>query len=149
MSEESKNPKAKQILIRVSNGVSILENEDASDVCYGVAKLCNTRYGVNKMRRLINILRKCSVERAFAILSVLRTRLKGAPIVEKTMKTAVNNYNQARTKKGGMAKAASELKIRAIFADGGPIIKRARPHSHGRAFPIHKSLSHLTIVVSD
>jgi len=141
--------KIKQVLVRVSNGVSILEDENAEDICYGVAKLHNTRYGVLKMRRLINILRESSVEKAFGILSVLRTRLKGAPIVEKTIKTAVNNYNQARAKKGGVAKAASELKIRAIFADGGPIIKRARPHSHGRAFPIHKSLSHLTIVVSD
>jgi len=145
----SGNVKTKQVLVQVSNGVSILEDEDAGDVCYGVAKLHNTRYGVLKIRRLINILRKCSVERAFGILSVLRTRLKGALIVEKTMKTAVNNYNQARAKKGGVAKAASELKIRAIFADGGPIMKRARPRSHGRAFSIHKALSHLTIVVSD
>jgi large subunit ribosomal protein L22 len=137
------------VLVRVSNGVEILEKEDAGDICYGVAKLHNTRYGVLKMRRLIDILRGSSVERAFGILSVMRTKLKGAAIAEKTMKTAVNNYNQARAKKGGVAKPASELKIRAIFADGGPIIKRARPHSHGRAFPIHKSLSHLTIVVSD
>ena len=141
--------KTKQVLVRVANGVSILENEDAGDICYGVAVLRNTRYGVLKMRRLIDILRGGSVERAFGILSVIRTKLKGAPIAEKTMKTAVNNYNQARAKKGGTAKAASELKIRAIFADGGPIIKRARPRSHGRAFSIHKSLSHLTIVVSD
>jgi large subunit ribosomal protein L22 len=141
--------KTKQILVRVSNGVHILEDEGAADICYGVAKLSNTRYGVLKMRRLINILRGGSAERAFGILSVMKNRLKGALIVEKTLKTAVNNYGQARSKKGGIAKAASELKIRAIFADGGPIIKRARPRSHGRAFPIHKSLSHLTIVVSD
>lgn len=141
--------KTKKVLVRVSNGVFILENEDAGNICYGVASLQNTRYGVLKMRRLINILRNNSVERAFGILSVLHNRLKGASIVEKTLKTAVNNYNQARSKKGGVAKAAGELKIRAIFADGGPIMKRARPHSHGRAFPIHKALSHLTIVVSD
>jgi large subunit ribosomal protein L22 len=148
MSETGK-VKIKQVLVRVSNGVQILENENADNVCYGVAKLHNTRYGVLKMRRLIDILRGNSVERAFAILSVMRTKLKGAYIVEKTMKTAVNNYGQARAKKGGSAVSAGELKIRAIFADGGPIIKRARPRSHGRAFPIHKSLSHLTIVVSD
>jgi len=141
--------KVKQILVQVSSGVHILEDETATDICYGVAKLQNVRYGVNKMRRLINILRAGSVERAFAILSVMHNRLKGALIVEKTLKTAVNNYGQARAKKGGVAKPASDLKIRAIFADGGPIMKRARPRSHGRAFPIHKALSHLTIVVSD
>ncbi|MDR2581030.1 MAG: hypothetical protein LBC85_08565 [Fibromonadaceae bacterium] len=140
--------KVKQILVRVSNGVHILEDE-GTDLRYGVAKLKNVRYGVLKMRRLINILRGSSVERAFGILSVMRNRLKGALIVEKTLKTAVNNYNQDCSKKGSTAKAASELKVRAIYADGGPIMKRARPRSHGRAFPIHKSLSHLTIVVSD
>ncbi len=140
---------SKQVLVQVASGVSILENEDAGDIRYGVATLRNTRYGVLKMRRLIDVLRNGSVEKAFGILSVLRTKLKGALIVEKTMKTAVNNYNQACIKKGGTAKSPSELKIRAIFADGGPIIKRARPRSHGRAFSIHKSLSHLTIVVSD
>ncbi|MDR3001001.1 MAG: hypothetical protein LBU89_07040 [Fibromonadaceae bacterium] len=149
MSENLKRVVAKQVVVNVASGVSILENEDAGDICYGVAKVINVRYGVLKMRRLINILRGGSVERAFGILSVMRTKLKGAPIVEKTMKTAINNYNQARAKKGGTAKSASELKIRAIFADGGPIMKRARPRSHGRAFPIHKSLSHLTVVVSD
>jgi large subunit ribosomal protein L22 len=141
--------KTKKVLVRILSGVSILESEDAGDICYGVAELRNMRYGVLKMRRLIDILRNNSVERAFNILSVLRNRLKGALIVEKTLKNAVNNYNQARGKKGGVAKAAGELKIRAIFADGGPIMKRARPRSHGRAFPIHKALSHLTIVVSD
>lgn len=145
----SENVKIKQVVVQVANGVSILENEDATDICYGVASVHNVRYGVLKMRRLINILRGGSVERTFAILSVMRTKLKGAPIVEKTLKTAINNYNQACAKKGGAAKAASELKLRAIFADGGPIMKRARPRSHGRAFPIHKSLSHLTVVVSD
>jgi len=145
----SDNVKIKQVLVRVANSVRILENENAGDICYGVAKLRNTRYGVLKMRRLIDILRGKTVEKTFGILSVMRTKLKGALIVEKTLKTAVNNYNQARAKKGGIAKAASELKIRAIFADGGPIIKRARPRSHGRAFSIHKALSHLTIVVSD
>jgi large subunit ribosomal protein L22 len=136
-------------LVQVAVGVSILEDAEAANVCYGVAKLRNVRYGVLKIRRLIDILRESSVERAFAILLVMNTRLKGASIVEKTIKTAVNNYNQNRAKKGGAVKSAGELKIRAIFADGGPIIKRARAHSHGRAFPIHKSLSHLTVVVSD
>jgi len=55
------------VFVKVSNGVEILEKEDAGDICYGVAQLRNTRYGVLKMRRLIDILRGSSVERAFGI----------------------------------------------------------------------------------
>ena len=39
----------------------------------------------------------------------------------------------------------SERKI----ADEGPAIKRFRPRAQGRAFPIHKPMTHITIVVAD
>ena len=42
-----------------------------------------------------------------------------------------------------------KLSIKTIFADGGPIMKRIRPRSQGRAFRIEKPMSHLTVVVSD
>jgi large subunit ribosomal protein L22 len=34
-------------------------------------------------------------------------------------------------------------------ADEGPTIKRWRPRAQGRAFPIHKGMTHITIVVAD
>ena len=33
------------------------------------------------------------------------------------------------------------------IADEGPTIKRFRPRAQGRAFPIHKPMTHVTIVV--
>ena len=34
-------------------------------------------------------------------------------------------------------------------ANEGPTIKRYRPRAQGRAFPIHKPMTHITIVVED
>ena len=35
------------------------------------------------------------------------------------------------------------------IANEGPTIKRWRPRAQGRAFPIHKPMTHITIVVAD
>ena len=42
-----------------------------------------------------------------------------------------------------------DLIIREAYADEGPTIKRWRPRAQGRAFPIHKPMTHITIVVAD
>jgi len=41
-----------------------------------------------------------------------------------------------------------DLVIRAAYADEGPTIKRFRPRAMGRATPIRKRTSHLTIMLS-
>ena len=43
--------------------------------------------------------------------------------------------------------SADDLVIVAAIADEGPTIKRFRPRAQGRAFPIHKPMTHITIVV--
>jgi len=40
-----------------------------------------------------------------------------------------------------------DLVVKAAIADEGPTIKRFRPRAQGRAFPIHKPMTHVTIVV--
>ena len=47
-----------------------------------VAKVKNVRYGVRKLRRVVDLVRGKSVSEAFAMLSILRTQTKGAPLVE-------------------------------------------------------------------
>ena len=52
---------------------------------------------------------------------------------------AENNHNLS----------AEDLIVLEAVADEGPTIKRFRPRAQGRAFPIHKPMTHITIVVAD
>ena len=45
--------------------------------------------------------------------------------------------------------SAEDLYIADAQAQEGPSIKRWRPRAQGRAFPIHKPMTHITIVVAD
>ena len=110
-----------------------------------VAKVKNVRYGVRKLRRVVDLVRGKSVSEAFAMLSILRTQTKGAPLVENALKSAVANLKQ----KSAAPVAAEEIVIKAIAADGATIMKRIHPRSQGRAFRIEKPLSHITVVVAN
>ena len=59
-----------------------------------VAKVKNVRYGVRKLRRVVDLVRGKSVAEAFAMLSILHTQTKGAPLVENALKSAVANFKQ-------------------------------------------------------
>ena len=52
---------------------------------------------------------------------------------------AENNHNLS----------AEDLIVVEAQANEGPTIKRWRPRAQGRAFPIHKPMTHITIVVAD
>lgn len=110
------------------------------------AKVMNVRYGVRKLRQVADLVRGKSVDEAFAMLSIMSSQKKGAVIVESALKSAVANL---RNNEGGSSVGTEKLSIKTIFADGGPIMKRIRPRSQGRAFRIEKPMSHLTVVVSD
>ena len=101
-----------------------------------VAKVKNVRYGVRKLRRVVDLVRGKSVDEAFAMLSILHTQTKGAPLVENALKSAA-------------PVTAEELVVKTITADGGTIMKRIHPRSQGRAFRIEKPLSHITVVVAN
>ena len=63
--------------------------------------------------------------------------------VERVLKSATanaeNNHNLS----------AEDLVVADAQANEGPTIKRWRPRAQGRAFPIHKPMTHITIVVAD
>ena len=45
--------------------------------------------------------------------------------------------------------AADDLFVAEAIANEGPKVKRWRPRAQGRAFPIRKPMTHITIVVAD
>ena len=62
-----------------------------------------------------------------------------AKVLKSAAANAENNHNLS----------AEELVVADAIADEGPTIKRFKPRAQGRAFPIHKPMTHITIVVAD
>ena len=71
---------------------------------------------------------------------------KAAKVIEKTLRSAVSNLMQQNEE---MKLDPEILKIKEAFVDGGPVMKRFRAASMGRASRLRRPTSHLTIVVSD
>ena len=60
-------------------------------------------------------------------------------VLKSATANAENNHNLS----------AEDLFVADAQANEGPTIKRWRPRAQGRAFPIHKPMTHITIVVAD
>jgi large subunit ribosomal protein L22 len=100
------------------------------------------RGSARKMRLVADLVRGKPVDEALDMLSVL-PRGAAAPVF-KTVKSAAANALASE----GTAKLKSEdLRIKTIYVDGGPIMKRIRPMGMGRAYRLRKRLCHLTVVL--
>lgn len=104
------------------------------------AKLNNLRVAPRKVRLVSNIIRGQTVNEALAQLQVMPWR--SAPAISKLVKSAVAN---ARSKNMNM----DTLVIESIAVDQGPMLKRYLPRAMGRATPIHKKMSHVTLVLGE
>ncbi len=93
-----------------------------------------------KFRRYLKLIRGKDAQVALDILDHLPS--SNAKIIFKTLKSAVANADHNNDT------PVENLTIKAAFADKGPVMKRFRPRARGRAFPIRKKISHLTIVVA-
>ena len=81
------------------------------------------------------------MEEAAAILRFMPQT--AARDVARVLKSATANAEN------NLSRSADELYIADAIANEGPTIKRWRPRAQGRAFPIHKPMTHITIVVAD
>jgi large subunit ribosomal protein L22 len=94
-----------------------------------------------KMRRVINVVRGRTVPEAINILGFLPQ--KPTEVVEKTIRSAVFNLMDKHDERFD----ESQLVIKEIRADEGPTFKRFKAAARGRAKPIRKRTTHLTVVV--
>jgi ribosomal protein L22 len=97
------------------------------------------RTPTRKARMICGHLRGKSVPEARAILDFApRAAARDwARLLNSAVANAENNHELV----------ADELRIRDAFADEGPTLKRYRPRAMGRATPIHRRTSHLTITL--
>jgi len=99
------------------------------------------RGSTRKANLVVAAIRGRPVEEAAALLRFMPQH--AARDVERVLKSATanaeNNHNLS----------AEDLIVADASANEGPTIKRWRPRAQGRMFPIHKPMTHITIVVSD
>jgi large subunit ribosomal protein L22 len=105
------------------------------------ARTMYSSISAQKLRLVCDTVRGMNVDKALAVLEF--TPKKGAGIIHKTLTSAianaVNNNDLDR----------DSLVIKAIWADGGPMLKRYKAGARGRYKPRVRRTAHLTIVLAD
>ncbi len=98
--------------------------------------------GSTRKARLVTLaIRGKRVEEAAALLRFMPQHAARdvAMVLKSATANAENNHNLS----------AEDLYIVDAIANEGPTMKRWRPRAQGRAFPIHKPMTHITVVVED
>ncbi len=101
----------------------------------------HVRITPRKARLVIDLVRGKPVEQALVVLDL--TAKKAATIVAKTLRSAV--ANAADTQNVDIDK----LYVKKATVDDGPTWYRWRPRAQGRATPVRKRTSHITVVVDE
>jgi large subunit ribosomal protein L22 len=100
------------------------------------------RGSTRKARLVTDVIKGKPVEEAAALLQFMPQDAARdvARVLKSATANAENNHNLS----------ADDLVVADAIANEGPhTIKRWRPRAQGRAFPIHKPMTHITIVVAD
>ncbi|MEW6219581.1 MAG: 50S ribosomal protein L22 [Thermodesulfobacteriota bacterium] len=99
------------------------------------------RISAQKARLVADLVRGQGVEKAINTLRF--SPKKGARILRRVIDSAVANASQ------NPAIDVDTLYVKAVFVDGGPMLKRIRPATMGRANRILKRTSHITVVLDE
>ncbi len=105
------------------------------------AHLRRTRLSPKKANIVAGLIRGKSVEDGLNILKF--TPKKAAASLYKTLQSAVSNAETNDNKK------RENLVIDSVIINKGPFYKRHLPSTRGRALPINKPTSHITIQLAD
>lgn len=94
-----------------------------------------------KARVVLNQIKNKNVHTALSILKLSPRR--ASEIVEKVLKSAMANAEHNHQMD------ADSLYVQEAVANQGPTMKRIRPKAKGRAYPILKRTSHITIILNE
>ena len=101
----------------------------------------DTGIPVRKIRLLVDMVRGKKVDEALALLKFTPT--PKAQVLAKAVKSA------AASAENNFQMIPSDLRIASIFADEARGMKRHRPRARGRASPVRKRSSHITVIVTE
>jgi len=102
------------------------------------------RMSPRKMRLVIDQIRGKDVNEAYAILRF--SKKKASEPIDKVLKSAVANATY-RADEAGEALDVDDLIVVEAFVDEGRTLRRWRARAYGRATPVLKRSSHVTVVV--
>jgi len=101
----------------------------------------NTGIPASKVRPLVDMVRGKKVDDALTLLKFTPT--PKAKLIAKLVKSAAANAEN------NFQIDPADLKIINIFANEARSMRRYRPRSRGRASPIRKHSSHITVIVTE
>ena len=95
-----------------------------------------------KVRKTLDSVRGMNVEDALNYLHF--STEKASKVIEKTIRSAVSNLLNENE---NADVDQNSLKLQEAYVDGGPVMKRFRAASMGRASRLRRPTSHLTVVI--
>jgi len=99
------------------------------------------RLSAQKGRLVADQIRGLPVGKALDILTF--SNKKGAELIKKVLNSAIAN---AENNQGA---DVDELKVKTVYVDEGPVMKRIQPRAKGRAGRIEKQTCHITVTVAE
>src|SRR5512143_2858726 len=110
------------------------------------AKARFTRVSPQKARLVLDLIKGRRVEDALNTLMFTKKRV--APTVEKLLRSALENANYLSTEKG-LDVDVDNLYVKRAVANDGPRMKRIRPAPMGRAYRYVRRIAHIEIVLAE
>ncbi len=104
------------------------------------------RTSPQKAKLVLDTIKGQRVEQALNTLMFTRKRI--APVVEKALRSAVQNANYL-SQEQGFDLDLDRLFVKLAVANEGPRLKRIRPAPMGRAFRYQRRLAHIIVVVAE
>ena len=105
------------------------------------AKLNYLHVAPRKVRLVANTLKGLTANEAEAQL-LFRVKRSGKPLLDLLRSAVANAKNNHKLN-------PDKLVVQSIKVDQGPMIKRFLPRAMGRATPLQKKMSHVTLVLSE
>src|SRR5271168_491655 len=104
------------------------------------------RVSPQKARLVLELIKGRSVEEA--LNTVTFTKKSVAPMVEKVLRSALQNANYL-SQEQGLDVDVDNLYVKTAVANDGPRMKRIRPAPMGRAYRYQRRLTHIIVTVAE
>ena len=104
------------------------------------------RVSPQKARLVLDMIKGRGVEEALNTVAFAKKSV--APLVEKVLRSALQNANHL-SQEQGLDVDLDNLYVKSAVANDGPRMKRIRPAPMGRAYRYQRRLSHIAIAVAE